>query len=209
MPEAPERLAFVIRLWRAVRLICLITSTALFVLIMGLWGFISLARWFSMDKYVDKQPIQIFLNKNVDGFGAQALIVRVESGERRAKRVAIYSDGPFVGKSDSLVFSSETNTTREVISIRAVWGHQITGERNHLRMGRPSPNDPMTQHVSFPLWFLLVLTIAYPVLAVMRGPLRRWQRRRKGHCANCDYDLTGNESGVCPECGEQLKDADK
>jgi hypothetical protein len=22
------------------------------------------------------------------------------------------------------------------------------------------------------------------------------------YCSNCDYDLTGNVSGVCPECGE-------
>ncbi len=23
-----------------------------------------------------------------------------------------------------------------------------------------------------------------------------------GHCQKCSYDLTGNESGKCPECGE-------
>jgi hypothetical protein len=26
-------------------------------------------------------------------------------------------------------------------------------------------------------------------------------RRRPGCCSECGYDLTGNESGVCPECG--------
>lgn len=26
-------------------------------------------------------------------------------------------------------------------------------------------------------------------------------RRRLGECAGCRYDLTGNVSGVCPECG--------
>ena len=36
--------------------------------------------------------------------------------------------------------------------------------------------------------------------------LRRQQDARdcrpmKGHCANCGYDLTGNESGTCSECG--------
>ena len=30
--------------------------------------------------------------------------------------------------------------------------------------------------------------------------LRR-QRRAKGLCVHCGYDLTGNVSGVCPECG--------
>ena len=24
---------------------------------------------------------------------------------------------------------------------------------------------------------------------------------RPGHCRNCGYDLTGNLSGICPECG--------
>jgi hypothetical protein len=26
-------------------------------------------------------------------------------------------------------------------------------------------------------------------------------KRASGHCVKCDYDLTGNVSGVCPECG--------
>ncbi len=26
-----------------------------------------------------------------------------------------------------------------------------------------------------------------------------------GHCLNCDYNLTGNMSGICPECGTEAK----
>ena len=26
----------------------------------------------------------------------------------------------------------------------------------------------------------------------------------QGHCQKCGYNLTGNVSGVCPECGEQI-----
>lgn len=33
---------------------------------------------------------------------------------------------------------------------------------------------------------------------------RRLTRRVPGHCAACDYDLTGNVSGVCPECGQPV-----
>lgn len=29
----------------------------------------------------------------------------------------------------------------------------------------------------------------------------------KGHCANCGYCLTGNRSGVCPECGTRISAA--
>ena len=34
----------------------------------------------------------------------------------------------------------------------------------------------------------------------------RWRLVEDGtpYCHNCDYNLTGNESGICPECGEPL-----
>jgi hypothetical protein len=34
---------------------------------------------------------------------------------------------------------------------------------------------------------------------------RRNPRYRDGHCSECGYDLTGNVSGICPECGCPLK----
>jgi len=37
------------------------------------------------------------------------------------------------------------------------------------------------------------------------GPVRRRRRRRRGRCATCGYDLQGNESGVCPECGAMCR----
>ena len=32
----------------------------------------------------------------------------------------------------------------------------------------------------------------------------RARRRRRGQCPHCGYDLSGNASGVCPECGETV-----
>ena len=58
--------------------------------------------------------------------------------------------------------------------------------------------------VGFPLWWLVVAGAAYPVLAFIRGPLRRYRRRRRNLCLHCGYNLTGNVSGVCPECGRAL-----
>ncbi len=55
-----------------------------------------------------------------------------------------------------------------------------------------------------PLWLLLVLFALYPIVALIRGPYRRYRRRRKGLCVKCGYNLMGNVSGVCPECGERL-----
>ena len=52
----------------------------------------------------------------------------------------------------------------------------------------------------FPLWAPFLVFAAYPTIAFVRGPLRRYRLRRRGLCVKCGYDLTGNVSGVCPEC---------
>ena len=38
--------------------------------------------------------------------------------------------------------------------------------------------------------------------AASRRRCRRAARMASGHCGKCGYDLTGNVSGRCPECGE-------
>ncbi len=52
-----------------------------------------------------------------------------------------------------------------------------------------------TQRVTLPLWLPLLL-IAIPTAFLW------WRDRppKPGHCP-CGYDLRGNESGTCPECG--------
>lgn len=59
----------------------------------------------------------------------------------------------------------------------------------------------LIHRVSGPVWAPFLLLGAYPTVAFIRGPLRLWRRRNTGHCLRCGYDLTGNVSGVCPECG--------
>lgn len=61
--------------------------------------------------------------------------------------------------------------------------------------------SPEHYAVSVPLWMIAILLAIYPSIAFIRGPLRRRRRRQRGLCLNCAYDLTGNISGVCPECG--------
>jgi hypothetical protein len=55
--------------------------------------------------------------------------------------------------------------------------------------------------VRIPFSTAAFLFATWPALAFYRGPLRLWRRNRKGLCARCGYNLTGNTSGVCPECG--------
>lgn len=58
--------------------------------------------------------------------------------------------------------------------------------------------------IALPLFVWIILTGWYPLFLVVRGPLRRRRRARRGWCIKCGYDLTGNESGVCPECGKPV-----
>ena len=51
-----------------------------------------------------------------------------------------------------------------------------------------------------PHWFFALFTAAIPVMRIV-SRWRRGRRRAGNRCVLCDYDLTRNESGVCPECG--------
>jgi hypothetical protein len=62
----------------------------------------------------------------------------------------------------------------------------------------------VTERVIVPLWGPLVLFMIYPCMAMISGPYRRYRRRRGGLCIRCGYNLTGNVSGVCPECGGRI-----
>lgn len=53
----------------------------------------------------------------------------------------------------------------------------------------------------FPLWIAFVSLAIYPGIVFVRGPVRRRRRRAGGRCVACGYNLTGNVSGICPECG--------
>ena len=56
-------------------------------------------------------------------------------------------------------------------------------------------------YIRMPDWLLPGLLLLYPVYAVFRGPMLQRKRKKSRLCENCGYDLTGNVSGVCPECG--------
>ena len=54
-------------------------------------------------------------------------------------------------------------------------------------------------YISLPLWMPFLLC-AIPTVLLW------WLDRRRipsGYCQTCGYDLTGNVSGICPECGEK------
>ncbi len=55
-----------------------------------------------------------------------------------------------------------------------------------------------------PTWIVIAVLVAPLAGLATRTALRRRRRRHRircGRCGECDYDLTGNSTGVCPECG--------
>lgn len=80
----------------------------------------------------------------------------------------------------------------------------------HEIIDSPSPVPPGSwdwshhREVRVGAWGLVAILGAYPAIAFFRGPFRRHRRRKHGLCVTCGYNLTGNVSGVCPECGERI-----
>jgi hypothetical protein len=52
-------------------------------------------------------------------------------------------------------------------------------------------------------WAFIVFA-AYPAYAIINAWTRPYRRRRRGLCVSCGYDLTGNVSGICSECGRRV-----
>lgn len=57
-------------------------------------------------------------------------------------------------------------------------------------------------YIKVHLCILVVAFATWPILELLRGPVLRWRRTRSGRCFECGYDLRGNQSGICPECGK-------
>jgi hypothetical protein len=57
---------------------------------------------------------------------------------------------------------------------------------------------------TLPLWIPPLLLIAIAIRPFLRFIERkRWHSQSR--CMTCGYNLTGNVSGVCPECGEKIQ----
>ena len=53
---------------------------------------------------------------------------------------------------------------------------------------------------------IALLVVGFPTAVLWRRQLQRLYHRRvqDGLCQHCEYDLRGNISGICPECGTPL-----
>jgi hypothetical protein len=59
------------------------------------------------------------------------------------------------------------------------------------------------RYYGLPWWFVAAGPAALPTARALAWA-RRSRRRPSNRCPRCGYDLTGNVSGVCPECGKEV-----
>ncbi|HEY8746696.1 MAG TPA: hypothetical protein VIM11_01900 [Tepidisphaeraceae bacterium] len=121
----------------------------------------------------------------IDGMFFQKWIFRLEGGN-------VYISYDRLGKrSPSVEFSHESRS--RLSDDDGMWFWLNTNLR--------SPVDfSVAFHLIAPALLLAILPTIY-VLLLWRGRRREWV----GLCPICAYDLTGNTSGVCPECGTTIK----
>jgi hypothetical protein len=63
-----------------------------------------------------------------------------------------------------------------------------------------------SRHLVVPLWLVL---LGFAIVPAVRFGSQLFRRSRDAtfQCRYCSYDLTGNVSGVCPECGRESGDS--
>lgn len=86
------------------------------------------------------------------------------------------------------------------------WDTDWAGATHQLPLGfgyGKTPKDDPTAAGYFglviPSWSLILLFALLPALWLYRWRIH--PIRLPGQCRRCGYDLTGNTSGTCPECG--------
>ena len=97
------------------------------------------------------------------------------------------------------------------------WGHLPPVEQEeHSSFWQPTgwaayPEGNSFRRYWFGLWlwpdFQRGVPLWMPFIALVIPTALLWWRDHRlpeGHCQSCGYDLTGNTSGVCPECGERM-----
>ncbi len=84
----------------------------------------------------------------------------------------------------------------------SIAGYKLGGRHSLFYSGvkREVVGTTEVRKMEMPVWMLAPALGAWPLVALIRGPVRRHRRRGLGQCLACGYDLTGNTTGICSEC---------
>lgn len=111
---------------------------------------------------------------------------------------------PRLGKAASLVFGVGsfvallfvTETLIELMCF-AIWGEDFN--RTTL------PDSSLNLHTAVPLFLMLFGSYVGARVVYSKTRWRQVKVAKIPTCSSCGYNLTGNVSGVCPECGSRCK----
>lgn len=102
----------------------------------------------------------------------------------------------FLSRSSNLVESETTKFTLERTADDVGWLPSCAVIKSTRR--------PATLYACIPLWIPFLLLVACGIALLAHQERKR--RQQKSRLCSCGYDLTGNVSGICPECGRKVSD---
>jgi len=126
--------------------------------------------------------------------------------------LSAYGVGPFFAVDESHLWWIDLHDGNVDVGFNRarMWGHYYWFPlgKGYFQVGGKQISLPNLEYGSLvswnaylPLWLLLLV-------AAVATFILFWLDRRRippGHCQTCAYNLTGNVSGRCPECGTAVK----
>lgn len=85
-------------------------------------------------------------------------------------------------------------------SLLAVWGvlAYVGYQSGWMRICH-HPSEWTLGAWPFPLWLAILIWTLLTIYSLVKSP-----PPQAGMCRTCGYNLTGNSSGICPECGQPV-----
>ena len=132
----------------------------------------------------------------------------VDVGERQKKGDWSFTLVSSQGAVGLNFFQAIDDRIDELFFKQSAWRHKPLGRTSIWPLGFKfqGPESSQTRWriwnrymFQIPDWFLAVTFAILPAIWLFK-----WNKRRKfgpNACPSCGYDLTGNETGKCPECG--------
>ena len=79
-------------------------------------------------------------------------------------------------------------------------------DRGGVQIGSVKGTSVDAIWIMLPYWLIEIVVLIIPgslICLLLRRPLRRSRRLRRGLCHDCGYDLRGSITRRCPECGSR------
>ncbi len=131
---------------------------------------------------------------------------RWQLSDRNSIRIrnGIASFERMIGRDDQIAYSQSLHGKTNSISLHRHSSGSLLSQFTRPQCGDfmycvCGGNMPMWRTFNLPFWLPFIAAATPAALISLRD-----RRRAPGHCRKCNYDLTANESGRCPECGTNV-----